>query len=160
MYARAEIDRLRGDLERAEAGYREAGLHGRDPQPGLALLRLAQGRADDAAATVRRVVAETTDPALRPAVLAAHVAVMLQVGDVESARASCAELAQLAESSGTLFVRATADHCHGAVLLAADQPAAALGPLRRAVPRLAGAGCAVRGGPGPRAGRPGLPSAR
>jgi ATP/maltotriose-dependent transcriptional regulator MalT len=133
VYARAEIDRLRGDFERAERGYREAGLRGRDPQPGLALVRLAQGRVDDAAATVRRLVAEITDPARRPTVLAAHVAVMLPVGDVDRARTSCAELEQLAESSDTPFVRATADHCHGALLLADGQPAAALVPLRRAV---------------------------
>jgi DNA-binding CsgD family transcriptional regulator len=132
-YTRAEIDRVRGEFDRAEQRYRAASRRGRDPQPGLALLRLAQGRVDDAAATIRRLVAEVTDLSRRPTVLAAHVAVMLEVGEVETARTACAELEQLAQSLDTPFVRATADHCHGALLLADDLPAAALGPLRRAV---------------------------
>ena len=44
--------RLRGDFEGAERAYREAHERGRDPQPGFALLRLTQGRADEAAAAI------------------------------------------------------------------------------------------------------------
>jgi tetratricopeptide (TPR) repeat protein len=38
-YQLAEIQRLRGELEAAEASYRRASLAGRDPEPGMSLLR-------------------------------------------------------------------------------------------------------------------------
>ena len=45
-YQIGEIRRLRGDLDGAEDAYRQGHQLGRDPEPGLALVRLAQGRAD------------------------------------------------------------------------------------------------------------------
>ena len=57
-----DLLRLAGDLEGAEAAYQRAHELGRDPQPGLALLRLAQGRVDVADAMIRRVLGETADP--------------------------------------------------------------------------------------------------
>ncbi len=50
FYQQGEISRLRGEFDAAEAAYRTASELGRAPQPGLALLRLAQGRPDVAAA--------------------------------------------------------------------------------------------------------------
>lgn len=131
-YAAAEVDRLRGELDRAEEGYREASRKGHDPQPGLALLRLAQGRVEDAAATVRRLVTDGGDAGRRPMVLAAHVLVMLQVGDADAARTSCQALEEVAEQSGVPFVRATADLCHGATLLQDGKPGPALAAVHRA----------------------------
>ena len=58
LYRLAELHRLGGELEQAEDAYRRASEHGRDPQPGLALLRLAQGRADVAASAIRRALDE------------------------------------------------------------------------------------------------------
>jgi tetratricopeptide (TPR) repeat protein len=43
-YQLAEVRRLRGELEEAEESYRRASLAGRDPEPGMSLLRLARGR--------------------------------------------------------------------------------------------------------------------
>src|SRR5438067_1405615 len=60
-YLRAEVHRLRGESRDAEAAYREASRLGLEPQPGLALLRLAQGNADAAAAALRRALAQTDD---------------------------------------------------------------------------------------------------
>ena len=58
FYQQGELHRLRGELAEAEDAYRQASQWGRDPQPGLALLRLAQGQVDTAAAAIRRVVDE------------------------------------------------------------------------------------------------------
>ena len=55
-YRKGELLRLRGQLADAEEAYRSASAHGRDPHPGLALLRLAQGNEDAAAAAMRRAV--------------------------------------------------------------------------------------------------------
>ncbi|HEU5257138.1 MAG TPA: hypothetical protein VFU28_14195, partial [Vicinamibacterales bacterium] len=61
-YQEGEIHRLRGELAEAEQAYARASERGRDPHPGLALLRVAQGRVDVAAAASRRVLSETSDP--------------------------------------------------------------------------------------------------
>lgn len=45
-YQQGELFRLRGDLGAAREAYRRASERGRDPQPGLLLLRLAEGRLD------------------------------------------------------------------------------------------------------------------
>ncbi len=54
FYEIAEIRRRQGDFAAAEEAYRKADELGRDPQPGLALLRLAQGKLDAAAAAIKR----------------------------------------------------------------------------------------------------------
>jgi len=129
-YVAAELDRLHGDAERADVGYREASLRGRDPQPGLALLRLAQGRTDAAVSIIRRVVDETQDRVRRPRVLAGQVEIMLAVGDLPAARAACAELDRIATGCGAPLLLATAHQCTGAVLLAGDDARGALARLR------------------------------
>ena len=85
-YRRGEIHRLLGDFGAAEEAYREASGRGREPQPGLALLRLAQGEPDAAAAAIRRALAETAEPGKRAKLLPAYVEIMLAVGDLEAAR--------------------------------------------------------------------------
>jgi hypothetical protein len=40
FYQQAELHRLRGEFAKAEEAYRQASRFGREPQPGLALLRL------------------------------------------------------------------------------------------------------------------------
>ena len=80
LYRQGEVQRVRGELAAAEDAYRAASRSGREPQPGLALLRLAQGQADGAAAATRRLAAETTAAVERVAVLPAHVEVMLAIG--------------------------------------------------------------------------------
>src|SRR5262249_18186090 len=76
-YLRGEVHRLRGELEQAEDAYKQASLLGLEPQPGLALMRLAQGNAGAAAAAIRRALSETTDRLTRGALLPAAVEIML-----------------------------------------------------------------------------------
>jgi DNA-binding CsgD family transcriptional regulator/tetratricopeptide (TPR) repeat protein len=132
-YRRGDLLRLRGEFAAAEAAYREASRLGHEPQPGLALLRLAQRNAKAAAATIRRAVAEATEPSRRVALLPAHVEIMLAVDAIEDARRGCSELEELAGGYESGMVGALAAHARGATELGDGNPRAALGPLRRAV---------------------------
>jgi DNA-binding CsgD family transcriptional regulator/tetratricopeptide (TPR) repeat protein len=131
-YQRAELQRLRGSFADAEESYRQAGAHGRDPQPGLALLRLAQGQADAALSGIRRVLDETADPTLRSAALPAHVEILLAMGDVAGARAGSDELQRLAKTFDAPLLLARASYAAGSVLVAEGEHRAALKPLRQA----------------------------
>jgi DNA-binding CsgD family transcriptional regulator len=132
FYQQGELHRLRGELTRAEDAYHQASQWGRDPQPGLALLRLAQGQVDTAAAAIRRVVGEASDFVSRSRLLPAQVEILLAAGDVKAASAAAGELARLAEGLGAPFLTAVAAHAQGAVLLAEGDPRAALAVLRGA----------------------------
>jgi DNA-binding NarL/FixJ family response regulator len=137
LYRQAEVHRVLGDFTAAEDAYQQASRWGHEPQPGLALLRLAQGRTDAAQAASRRVVAETTDRLGRAKLLPAQVEISLAVGDLPAARDAADELTKIAERYHTLALRAVADHARGAVLLAE-------GDARAAVVALRGAGQAWR----------------
>jgi DNA-binding CsgD family transcriptional regulator len=132
FYQQAEIHRLRGEFAAAEEAYRSASRLGCEPQPGLALLRMAQGRTDAARATIRRVLSATTDRLQRTKLLPAYVDVMLAAGDVQQARSASRELVDIAETIDTETVSAMAAHSRGAVELAEGDARAALASLRRA----------------------------
>jgi tetratricopeptide (TPR) repeat protein len=101
LYALAEIRRRRGDLAAAEHSYLQAHELGRDPQPGLALVRLAQGRATVASAGLRTALADRSMSLVRRAhLLAAQVSVALAAGDQEHAREAAQELSSIAELLG------------------------------------------------------------
>ena len=133
LYREAELQRLLGDFEAAEHSYREASRYGWDPQPGLAQLRLAQGRVDAAVASIQRVAAETTDSLKRAGLLPAAVEIMLSAGDVDAAVVACRELEELAQRFESAMLGAMVAHARGAVHLAQGDPRAALGPLRQAL---------------------------
>jgi DNA-binding CsgD family transcriptional regulator len=132
-YREGELQRLLGDFKAAEHAYREASRHGWDPQPGLAQLRLAQGRVDAAVASIQRVLAESAEPLKRAGLLPACVELMLAAGDVEAAIAACLELEELADRFESAMLGAMVAHTRGAVHLAQGDPRAALGRLRHAV---------------------------
>jgi DNA-binding NarL/FixJ family response regulator len=127
-----DLLRLGGDVDGAEAAYQRAHEFGRDPQPGLALLRLAEARVDVADATIRRVLGEHEDPMSRARPLSAYVEIVLVAGDVVAARVAADELRGIAADVGTPLLRADAARASGAVLLALDDARAALIELRRA----------------------------
>jgi Response regulator containing a CheY-like receiver domain and an HTH DNA-binding domain len=132
LYQQGEIHRLRGEFARAEEAYRTASEGGCDPQPGLALLRLAQGRLDSASATLKRLLCATTDPLRRASLLPAFLEVMLAAGDSQAASSACDELRELAESFDTDVLRGAVAQARGAIALAGNDAPAALDPLRRA----------------------------
>ena len=127
-----DLLRLAGNLVGAAESYERAGAFGHDSQPGLALLRLADGRLDAADAMIRRVLAEAQDPISQARLLGASVEIMLASGDVETARANADALRGVAADVGTPLLRARAAHAGGAVLLAEGDAKNALVELRRA----------------------------
>jgi tetratricopeptide (TPR) repeat protein len=132
LYRRGEIHRLRGEIRAAEAAYDSASRLGWEPQPGLALLRMAQGRADAACAAIRRVLSGATDPLLRAQLLPAHIEIMLAAGDAREARRACGELEDIAKKFETDVLQARVAHARGAVELAEGHVGAAIAPLRHA----------------------------
>ncbi|MDZ5698736.1 helix-turn-helix transcriptional regulator [Chelativorans sp. M5D2P16] len=134
-YQLAEVHRLRGDFDAAEQAYRSASQYGLEPQPGLALLRLAKRHTDAAAATIRRVMDTTADQVHRIRLLPAHVEIMLAADHVEEAQRACRELENCAEAYGTELLMALATHARGAVELAEGEAQPAAVRLRQAIER-------------------------
>jgi DNA-binding CsgD family transcriptional regulator len=132
FYQQGEVHRLRGELSAAEDAYREASRCGCEPQPGLALLRVAEGRLSTAVAAIRRAASEATQPLNRAAVLPAYVEIMLASGNVEEADSACRELEAIAHRQGSEALAAMSMQARGAVALAQGDAPAALVTLRRA----------------------------
>lgn len=132
-YQQAELRRLRGELPAAEEAYHEAHERGHLPQPGLALLRLTQGRVDPAVSGIRSAVEDADgDPLARAALLSASVEILLAAGEVAAARAAADRLADFAAELAAPLLEATATAALGAVLLAEGDAPAALTALRKA----------------------------
>jgi DNA-binding CsgD family transcriptional regulator len=132
FYQLAELHRLLGEWAQAEEAYGQASQWGHLPQPGLALLRLGQGHADAAAATIRRVVAEAEDGPGLAHVLPAFVEIVLAVDDVRAAGEAAGRLAAIAVELDAPLLRAESAQATGAVALAEGDPTNALHSLRRA----------------------------
>ncbi|HEY5225055.1 MAG TPA: response regulator transcription factor [Microbacteriaceae bacterium] len=132
-YEQAEIHRLRGSEADAERAYERTSELGGDPQPGLALLRLQQGRLDVAVGAIRRAVSTTRTSLGRARFLPAHVEIMLAAGEQEHAAEAARDLAAIAEKYDTPVLRAMSAQARGFVALAASEPVKALPLLRDAL---------------------------
>jgi DNA-binding CsgD family transcriptional regulator len=131
-YQLGEIHRLRGDFAASEEAYREGAKHGRSPHPGLALLRLAQGRIADASAAIRRELAEALDVPARARMLPAYIEIALAAENVSDARAATDELDGVAQTLNAPLMRAIAAAARGAVILAEGDAMDSLAALRSA----------------------------
>ena len=131
-YRQAELLRLQGEFEAAEEAYREASRLGWEPQPGLAQLRLAQGKVDAALAAIRRATAETTEPLKRAALLPAQVEIALAAAEFEEAATACQQLRELAGEYESAMIDAILGYAEGAVALAGGDASTALVRLRDA----------------------------
>jgi DNA-binding NarL/FixJ family response regulator len=127
-----DLLRLVGDLDGADAAYKQAHELGREPQPGLSLLRFAQGRIDAADAMIRRVLDEAESPMMRARLLGPYVEIVLATGDTVAARSAADELRGLATVLGSTYLRAEGGRATGAVLLGENNASAALVELRAA----------------------------
>jgi class 3 adenylate cyclase len=136
-YEIGEIRRRRGDFEGAEDAYRTANEHGRDPQPGLALLRLAEGKIDAAVAGITRTLQEVEDPLSRLRRLPAQVEIAIAAGDLKTARAAAEELERIVDSykigaRRAVAFDATIHYATGQIKLAEKDWDAAVESARRA----------------------------
>ncbi len=131
-YRQAELHRLRGELDRAEVAYREAADAGHRAEPGLALVRLAQGHADRAAAMIGRALDEAIDLTQRARLLGPLVEIALARGDLAAARVAADELAAIGGRVTPPFLSSLAAWADGSVRLASGDPTGALAALRRA----------------------------
>jgi DNA-binding NarL/FixJ family response regulator len=133
FYQQAELHRLRGEFAHAEEAYRRANQWGRNPQPGLALLRLAQGDIRAAVTAIDRAVSETSQRIDRSKLLAAHVEILLAAGQVPGARTAADALARIAGDLDVPLLHAVSAHASAAVLLAESDAHAAVAALRAAL---------------------------
>jgi DNA-binding CsgD family transcriptional regulator len=132
FYRVAELHRLRGQFAKAEEAYRQASRWQGASQPGLAQLRFAQGQLDAANAAIRRISQEVTEPAVRAIVLDAYVEIVLAAAsDVPAARIAAEELSHIARHFNAPVLHAMSARANGAVILAGDDPRAALTALRQ-----------------------------
>ena len=134
-YQLGEVRRLRGELAGADEAYARAHRLGRDPQPGLALLRLAQGQPEIAAGSIRSALAAAPDRLSCARRYAAQVEIALAGDDLATARKASEELAGIARAFRGSGLAVLARQAHGAVLLAEGHPAEALPVLREACQR-------------------------
>jgi len=133
--ALAEIGEIRlrlGDLARAEEAFREAHEHGWDPQPGQALLKLAQGQVQAAVKSIERALGDESMSRLeRASLLPARVEISLAAADLDAARTGVEELDETAHQVGSPALQASALVARGALELATGEAGAAAEHLRR-----------------------------
>jgi DNA-binding CsgD family transcriptional regulator len=132
-YREGELHRVRGDHDEAERSFRAAAERGKSPHPGLALLRLAQGRGSDAFSAIASALDETVGPPARAPLLAAAVEIAASVSEADRATQAARELTALAQQIGGPFLRATAAHATGVAAVARDAPDEALPSLEEAL---------------------------
>jgi DNA-binding CsgD family transcriptional regulator len=132
-YQLGEVRRLRGEWDAAEDAYRRAAEHGCPTQPGLALLRLAEGDVDAASAGVRRALTEVTAKPDRLDLLKAAVTIHLEEGQIEAARDALTEFEEITGELTMPVIEAERSAVRGALALFEGDPGGALPLLRRAV---------------------------
>jgi DNA-binding CsgD family transcriptional regulator len=131
-YRQGELHRIRGELRESGKAFAAASACGRDPQPGLALLRLVEGQVAAAEATIRTVLEEAHDQLSRARILDAYVEIMLAADDIPAARDAAEELTRIAAELDSHYLRAAAGRALGATLLAEGETKAARSVLREA----------------------------
>lgn len=134
FYEIGEIRLRMGDFGAAEDAFRQAHDLGRDPQPGLALLRLAQKKHDAALKLINAALADESHDRLRRArLLPALVDIALAAGDRPAAEAAATEIEEIARAYGTPALEATGAYSRSAVDLTAGDPGSARRRLKRSV---------------------------
>ncbi len=143
LYELGQIRLRRGDLPTAEEALIRAHSYGRDPEPALSLVRLAEGNVEAASASIKRAFDDTDKPptwAAAPgtdlqllSLLPVRIEIALAAGDVSTARSAVDELVALTERFTSPAIRATAASALGTVLVAEGDPAGGAKALREGI---------------------------
>jgi class 3 adenylate cyclase len=136
-YEIGEIRRRRGEFAGAEEAYRTANELGRDPQPGLALLLLSEGKVDGAVAGITRALQDLDDPLSRLRRLPAQVQIAIAAADLKTARTAAEELERIVDlykigGRRTPALDATVHDASGQIKLAEGDAEGAARCLQRA----------------------------
>ena len=132
FYELGEIRLRMGDLATAEEAFRQAHEMGHTPQPGLAIIKLAQGDLDAASSMVKGALAdESLDRLARDRLLPTRVETALAAKDLESAQEATDELEAIAEAYETPALHATTECARSALRLAQGDAAGALSSARQ-----------------------------
>lgn len=130
FYVHGEILRRRGLLDAAEQAFARAAELGFDPQPGLARIRMAEGRLEAADASLRAALTDNSRPSFqRATLLAASVQVALTTDDLSRARSACEELDVVASATASEALKALAGATRGRLRLAEGDATEALAAL-------------------------------
>ena len=121
-----DIRRRLGQLDQAEGAFARSQEVSGAPCGGLALLRLAQGRIDEAMTIITSCVAQQSNPLGRAGLLAMLVQIAVGAGDLDAAHRALAELETTVATFGTASLRATEQSTRGRLMLADGDPAASL----------------------------------
>jgi tetratricopeptide (TPR) repeat protein len=133
FYELGEIRRRMGDEAGADTMFGEAHARGRNPQPGLALLRLAQGQGEVARSMIERSLAEPNlAPLDRVKLLPALVEIAVACHAGEAATGAAEELEAITVTYTSPALQASAALARGEAELARGNAEAALPHLRRA----------------------------
>ena len=133
FYEIGEIRLRVGDFAGASEAFGQAAELGLDPQPGLALLKLAEGNPDAAASAIARALDDTTwDRLARARLLPAQVEIAIVRGDRPTAQGAIEELRRIGETFGSDAIRAQSNHALAALHLAQGDPAASARAARDA----------------------------
>ncbi len=135
LYELGELHLRRGDLDEAEAAFRAAEEAATPAHPGLALVELAAGKAEVAAAMISDALDDARAPLARVLLLPAQVEIAITVGDLDSARAAAEELGAISARFESPALTAASEEAAGAVALAGGSADLAVPALRRAVRR-------------------------
>lgn len=136
QYQVGEIRLRIGDLPAAREAFEQASELGRDPQPGLSMLALAEGRKDAAMSSIRRALEEEMSSQLeRRRLLPAYIDIAVQAGKLAEAETAVEELEGIAVTYNAPTFEAAALQARGLVALAAGDPKGAARALRQAVSR-------------------------
>jgi class 3 adenylate cyclase len=134
FYELGEIRLRMGELALAEEAFRQANELGREPMPGVALLRLAEGKTAAAMSAINRAVADAPeDPLFRAKLLPAQARIALAAEETDTARKAVEEMEGVATTYGTPALEAMAAIGRGSLQTAEGELADARRSLRRAL---------------------------
>jgi class 3 adenylate cyclase len=133
FYELGELRMRKGDFAAAHEAFRQAHELGRDPQPGVALIRLAEGKTDGASACIDQALDEESRDLHRARLLPAQVEVALVTGDLAKARTAAEELTAIGERYGSDALEAAATAARSRIALEEGDARLAIRDARHAL---------------------------